>query len=612
MKRTGLSILLLLCITAPAVNATTVNMDSASNYAGGWTDGSNGGGGFKAWSIEANAGSGTVDYGIWDSPDADLQMGEAFGFTALGTDASIRLSRDFTTALAAGDVFKLDLGINYDAGETGSKGFVLYTADDREIVVVNQGNSMNITMNGTAVLTNYGTATMYWTFTQNSATEITVYATGRGGESEKYTGSLVLSQASYIAGIRFYGNGITNDAYADYRAVYFNNLTLSQGASGDATFGYATKDGQVTITDIAEDASGALIIPSALGGSPVTEIARTAGAYCTNITSLSFVNGAAVTNIGVNAFQGCTSLRSAVLPAGLTAIPDGLFYGCTDLGSVTIPPGVVSIGNSAFANCRALVSAELPEGLASLGRSVFLNCRSLASLHIPGTITNIPGQLCYECRSLGELTLPDNAAHIGYRAFYDCQSMESLHVPSSVTAIDDGAFEGCSSLISLVFGGTLTRVGDEAFYGCDALASLYFNGGVNVLSDAVFGQDERLTALYFKCDVPTLDTGADLFIGSNNVTVYYIANPSSWGLTFAGAPVVVWAPRIVDMTRAEDDVLITAEWGGEGTITLQVCTNLVEGNWIDVDTNALSNGSCVLLDPDGYLGNQRYYRVFLH
>ncbi len=600
-------ILCALGITLPLAHATTVNMDSAANYSA-WADDSNEGGGFEAWSIDSEDG----DYGIWDSTDGGLDMGDAFGFTAAGDGADISISRDFSTALDDGDVFELELGLNYETGDDGSHGFILYTADDREIITVSHGNSSEITLNADTVLTNYGTATMYWTFTQNSATELTVYATGRGGESEKHTEIIELSEDSYIAGIRFFAGSVANDEYSAGRALYFDNLTLSQGASSDDTFSYEIDGSHAVITGVADDAAGAIIVPAELGGYPVAEIGRAAFLDCTGMTSLSFESGDSVTNIAVNAFQGCTALQVAVLPDGLTALPDHLFYGCTDLGSVTIPAGVKIIGNSAFAECRVLSDIALPDGLVELGESVFLNCRSLAALDIPDGVADIPDQLCYECRSLADLSLPDGATSIGCRAFYNCWSLTSLDVPDSVTTLDDEAFSGCSSLESLTFNGSLTWVGDEAFYDCDALVSIYFYGGVDVLGDAVFGQDESLTTLYFICDVPTLDSGTDLFIGSDQVSIYCEAESSSWGSTFGGVTVVLVEDALYFVSMGEVDGVLQfeMEWEGlTGTAVLQGCTNLVEGSWIDLDSATMDDGSCVLEDSAGCAGEQYFYRA---
>ena len=51
----------------------SVNVDSAANYSGGWTNGANGGGGFGAWSLAADSGAGWAGCGIWDCAAASLE-----------------------------------------------------------------------------------------------------------------------------------------------------------------------------------------------------------------------------------------------------------------------------------------------------------------------------------------------------------------------------------------------------------------------------------------------------------------------------------------------------------------------------------------------------------
>lgn len=526
--RTTLSILTALCLASPMRSFATVNVDSSDNYSGGWTNGSNGGGGFGAWSNVAVSGSGWAGNGIWNSTNAGLNLGESFGYQARGSGAYVTMSRNFSTALATGDTFSLEFGLNYDTGNpAGNKGFVLYTADNREIVVVNQSNTQNVAINGTAALTNYGTATMYWTFTQTSPTQVTVYATGRGGESEYVTRIVSTSQVSYLAGIKFYASAITNDAYAEYRQVYFDNLTLSQGAgsSGDV-FTYAIANGKATITAISQTASNDLVVPATLGGYPVTAIDRGAGAFCTHIASLSFANGGIVTNIGPNAFQGCMSLQSAVLPGGLDCIAESLFYGCTNLGAVTIPSGITAIRDCAFAGCRSLNGVDLPDGLTEMGESVFLNCRNLAALDVPTGLASVPGQLCYECRGLASATIPPGATHVGYAAFYNCFGLTTLSITGAVTSIDD-----------------------QAFAGCDGLTRIYFHGGVGSLGSNVFGNCRALAGAYFADHAPSLgaDGGTNLFAGAEAVTVYHYSDTSGWPAVpnlWALRPTAIWGSAL--------------------------------------------------------------------
>lgn len=78
-----------------------------------------------------------------------------------------------------------------------------------------------------------------------------------------------------------------------------------------------------------------------------------------------------VTNIGYNAFYGCTSLTSVVIPDGVTVIGCCAFDGCTRLTSVIITNGVTSIKNEAFRDCKCLSSIVLPDNVTEIGKNAF-------------------------------------------------------------------------------------------------------------------------------------------------------------------------------------------------------------------------------------------------
>ena len=564
----------------------TVNADSAANYGGVWTNGSNGGGGFGAWSIETYDGAGWAGYGIWASSNADLSMGDVFGFVAKGDGAYINIDRPFSQAMSAGDVFSLDFGLNYDSGSGGNKGFALRTADNQEVLVVNQAGSQIVTVNGYNALTNYGTTAMHWTFTQNSATQLYIYATGRSG-AETFSAFLNATVSIFISNIHFYASSVTNDEYAEQRQVYFDNLTLTQGASGTNLFTYTIESGKAIINSIATTAAGDIVIPSTLGGYPVGAIDRVACKDRTNVTGVSFMSGATVTRIGTAAFQGCTRLATFELPSALTEIPVGLFYGCTGLVSVTIPAGVTSIWDTAFADCRALASLALPTGLTFLSESAFLNCRSLTALDIPARLTGVAGQLCYECRSLASIGLPDGVTNIGYSAFYNCFGLTSLSIDN-----------------------TLGSIGDQAFYGCENLRKVYFYGDVAALGESVFGNCESLGGVYFVYDPPAFgpDGGTNLFLGTD-ATVYYF-NSNGWSATYGGAAVEFWRPTIAGSSVVSNTFRFTVEWVNGQNVKAQVCTNLCNPNWIDIGTNrVISAGACAVSDTNMPAGAMCYYRI---
>ncbi len=73
-----------------------------------------------------------------------------------------------------------------------------------------------------------------------------------------------------------------------------------------------------------------------------------------DIVISSTYKGLPITEIGVGAFQDCSSLTSVTIPDNVTSIERFAFYYCKSLTSVTIPDNVTSIGNLAFSDCSSL------------------------------------------------------------------------------------------------------------------------------------------------------------------------------------------------------------------------------------------------------------------
>ena len=103
--------------------------------------------------------------------------------------------------------------------------------------------------------------------------------------------------------------------------------------------------------------SGAVTIPSELGGLSVTSIGEKSFCKCKSLTSITIPNS--VTTIGNYAFSNCKSLKRISLPASITTIGDGAFAGCSSLTSISIPKSVTSIGEDAFWGCKSLQSVRV-------------------------------------------------------------------------------------------------------------------------------------------------------------------------------------------------------------------------------------------------------------
>lgn len=151
-----------------------------------------------------------------------------------------------------------------------------------------------------------------------------------------------------------------------------------------------------------------------------------------------------VTQIGENAFRGCTSITSIYLPRTLSVIEAFAFAGCTSLQSINTPQPLSVIGDYAFDGCISLKEFSLDASISTLGKGCFRGCGALAEVKFPSSFSEIPDEAFYGCIGLGEIRLPSTVMHIGRDAFGRCHGVREIYLDRSVAMIGDGAFAECS------------------------------------------------------------------------------------------------------------------------------------------------------------------------
>ena len=95
------------------------------------------------------------------------------------------------------------------------------------------------------------------------------------------------------------------------------------------------------------------------------------------------------TRVGDMAFNGCDSLRGAILSEGVEEIGTGAFSYCSLLGAAVMPSTLRKIGENAYINCTSLAVVTLNEGLLSIGSRAFAYCPALGETDLPSTVTDI-------------------------------------------------------------------------------------------------------------------------------------------------------------------------------------------------------------------------------
>ena len=201
-------------------------------------------------------------------------------------------------------------------------------------------------------------------------------------------------------------------------------------------------------------------------GAGVTSIgANTFTSFGKDLTEVQF-SGSTVTEIGENAFRGCSSLTEIQLPTSLSVIGQYAFEGCSGLKSIAIPAGVTAIGKMAFANCVSLTRVDITDLTAwcaidfgevsnplAFGRRLYLNGTEIKDLMIPYGVTKIKPHAFTSATGLTSVTFPVGVTEIGEYAFCECDYLKTVTIPDSVTSIENDAFDSCP-IKDVYYGGT--------------------------------------------------------------------------------------------------------------------------------------------------------------
>ncbi len=130
-------------------------------------------------------------------------------------------------------------------------------------------------------------------------------------------------------------------------------------------------------------------------------------------------NNIPITQIGMLAFNGNTTLKSIDINAPITAIDATAFLNSTALETVNLNSKISIIGADAFAGCTALSIINLEDTMiTSVYSGVFSGCDALTEVTLPRTVTSIGEKAFAYCDGLTKITIPESVTTIHDKAFY--------------------------------------------------------------------------------------------------------------------------------------------------------------------------------------------------
>ena len=325
-------------------------------------------------------------------------------------------------------------------------------------------------------------------------------------------GSSVTASSGELHDAVYYGDNIMIDPGSDDESAVRNfivRLDLTNWDWGTITGATFTITATAPSRDFTFDATTGTIkkyngndavvnIPSEINGTPVTTIGN-AAFRDSSVTSVTIP--ASVTEIGANAFAGCTNLTSVTyggdwsnltIQSGNPAVEDAAKDAANEqlfdfeftpdntavivkhyrgaAADVTIPSRykgkpVTVIDPVAFYNNSAVTSVTIPDSVTAIPDYAFGYCSQLTNISIPNSVTFIGFSAFNSCTSLKSITLPSSLSTIQSYAFYNCENLKTIRIPVSVTSIGNYAFDVCPSLMTVTYPGSKTQWDDNITKG---------------------------------------------------------------------------------------------------------------------------------------------------
>ncbi len=191
-------------------------------------------------------------------------------------------------------------------------------------------------------------------------------------------------------------------------------------------------------------------------------------------------------------YKGSRKILS--LPATLdgykvTSIAERAFINQPTLKSVIIPPGITNIGNAAFAACANLNSIEVdPENPSYTSVDGVLFSKDLK------TLIQCPAS------KKGVYNIPSGTEILDANSFLFCQKLQLISIPEGVTYIGNNAFE--STLIPYIeFPESLNALGHNIFLSCDNLKIICAPKNCKAVVNAkVIGEGEKVNISLWEYD----------------------------------------------------------------------------------------------------------------
>ena len=334
-----------------------------------------------------------------------------------------------------------------------------------------------------------------------------------------------------------------------------------------------------------------------------TEVKRSAPWPVTTIHKVILEEG--VTSIGTGAFLNGISLESVSFPSTLESCADDAFAFCDKIREIhiagldswlrltanipTLPRGQL------FINGEAMTNAVIPDGITSIPDSSFAKCDCLQSVSIPETVTSIESFAFSGCTGLELLSLPQSLTTIANSAFQNANGVEHVLYAGTEeqrTQISYGSNNGMQLFPNAVwhYGKTAADIVPMTVEACD---------GVTVSADFIAVRGEKLWVeisvdpVYRLLEVRVNGTAIDLetyvVTDETSITVSFVTEDLRVPITIEDCPGITVSPLGEDYVLRGDKLPLVYEVE-PGFRLLEIHVN---GTAIDLDTYLVTDETAI-------------------
>lgn len=331
-------------------------------------------------------------------------------------------------------------------------------------------------------------------------------------------GSSVTASSGELHDAVYYGDNIMIDPGSDDESAVRNfivRLDLTNWDWGTITGATFTITVTAPSRDFTFDATTGTIkkyngndavvnIPSEINGTPVTTIGN-AAFRDSSVTSVTIP--ASVTEIGANAFAGCTNLTSVTyggdwskltIQSGNPAVEDAVNAQLFDFKFILNNTAVIVIRYNGTAADVTIPSRYKGKPVTAIDHAAFHDS-AVTSVTIPDSVTAIPDDAFSYCSNLTNISIPNSVTFIGFSAFNSCTSLKSITLPSSLSFISGALFLGCSQLTTIHIPVSVTSIGNNAFADCPSLMTVTYPGSKTQWDDITKGRNSDVLENHLIC-----------------------------------------------------------------------------------------------------------------